>query len=802
MFIQQKPKNKGLLTAILFLLSFYISTAQTTLPSAPASGIIKGMITDSTQPDALGNVTIQVQETGREKFIKYAISNENGSFKIKGLQLKQYYLIISCVGYKTKTVQLPPFSSAVMDVGKIVLVASAVQLKEVRVVVKQQLIEYDLDKLIYNVDQDPEKEILSALDMLRKTPLLSVDADDNLLMNGSNNYQILINGNRSSLFAGGSSDVFKSMRASAIKTIEVITTPSSRYDAEGVGGIINIITHKKNITGYNGSANISAESPAAHNISSYATIKTGKLGFNTLVATNSQKSPVNRSNFSREDKYRKSKLQQTGESRNNNSFQYANGDISYYLDAYELLTINYNINGSKGAADLKQQVALSDAGNKSTSAYQRSNASSTTGHGFDIGLNYQKSFKKSNKQLLTISYKLNNNINTSKADYTLVPYLNYSNQASNTNYNDGTREHSFQLDYVHPVKQQTIELGIKSVFVSNTSDYAYSNLDLVSGAFVPDAALSNNFNYRQNIHALYTTFNWKKSNWAIKTGVRIEKTTVYANFKSSAAFVSRNYVNFIPNLIVSRKLTSGNTLRLSYMQRLERPGLYYLNPYVDLSDPQNITYGNPQLRPATAHVFNISYNVLIKQSFLNLSLLHSFTNNAIQQYSMLVDSVTETTFGNIGRHQSTSISINGNTTLWGKINVNINTSVRHVKYTSIINNNPQNRKGFSLNVFGSVNYRLKKNWSVNSDLSYNSPNIITQGKTAGFVKTSISGNKQFLKDKKATISLSVNNPFPSKRHLFTETNDPAFYQLQESWLLTRRFIMSFSYRFGKVQSSH
>ncbi|HEX6431320.1 MAG TPA: outer membrane beta-barrel family protein [Niastella sp.] len=798
MFILQKLKDKGLVTVVMCFLSFSVSIAQTTLPP-PANGIIKGIIIDSTHQDVLGNVTISVQETVSQKFIKYAISNENGFFKIKGLPLQQYQFIISCIGYKTKIVNCPPFTSTVMDLGKITLVASAIQLKEVRVVVKQQLIEQDFDKLIYHVDQDPEKEILSVLEMFRKTPLLSIDADDNLQMNGSSNYQILINGKRSSLFASGSSDIFKSMRASAVKTIEVITNPSARYEADGIGGIINIITHKKNITGYNGSVNISGENPLAYNISSYGTIKSGKIGLSNQVVTNSQKSAVNINNFFREDKYRKSKLQQTGESRNNNSSQYVNGDISYDMNALDVMTINYNINKSHGAANFKQQVALLDAGNKLTSAYQRLNANTTTGYGFDIGIDYQKSFKKSNNQLLTVSYNLNNSTNTSKADYTLVSVLNYSNQASNTNYQDGTREQSFQVDYVQPLKQQTMELGIKSTFRSNGSDYSYSNLDLISGVFVRDTSLSNNFNYRQNIHALYTTFNWKMGHWALKTGIRIEKTTDDANFKSSGTIVSRNYVNFIPNIMLSRRLKSANMLRLSYMQRLERPGLYYLNPYVDLTDPQNISYGNPKVRPAIGHTFNLSYNVLIKQSFLTFNLLHTFINNSIQQYTVLVDSVGHTTFGNIGRHRSSHISINGNTRLFKKITININTSVRHIKYTNTINNNEQNRKGFAFNVFSSASYRLKKDWCVNSDLSYNSPNISTQGKTAGFTKSSISANKQFLKDKKAMMSMSVINPFQSKRHLFTEANDPAFYQLQESWVLTRRFIMSFNYRFGKVQ---
>jgi hypothetical protein len=796
--IQQKLKDKGLLTAVC-LLWFFISTAQTTLPPASVNGIIKGIIIDSANQEVLGNVTIRVQQIGTEKFIKHVISNENGSFKLKGLPLKQYHLIISCIGYKTKIVNCPPFTTALMDLGKIALVASAMQLKAVRVEANQQLIEQDVDKIIYHVDQDPEKEILSVLEIFRKAPLLSIDADDNVQMNGSSNYQVLINGKRSSLFAGSASDVFKGMRASAVKSIEIITNPSSRYEAEGTGGIINIITYKKNITGHNGAVTINAENPFAYNISSYGMIKTGPVALSTQVATNSQKNPVNKYNFFRENKFRKSRLQQTGENKNNNSFHYVNGDITYDLNANEEITITYNINKSNGTSNFKQQVKLLDSAKIITSAYQRSNASTSVSQGFDLGLNYQKSFKKNNKQLLTACYILNNNANTSNTDYMLFPLLTYSPQASKTNYADGTIEQNLQIDYVQPLKQQTMELGIKSIFRSNSSDYSYSNLNVASGVFALDTSLSNNFNYRQHIHAFYSTFNWKKGNWAMKTGVRIEKATIAANFKSSKTIVSTNYVNFIPNIMLSRKLKGGNTMRLSYIQRLERPGLYYLNPYVDLTDPQNINYGNPNLRPAIGHTFNFSYNLLIKQSFVSINLLHTFTNNATQQYTVLFDSVSHTTFGNIGRHQSTSISITGNTRLFRKITINLNTIARQIKYSNIINNKQQNRKGFTFNFFGVANYPLKKNWGLNSDLSYNSPIVLNQGKTTGFIKSSLSLNKQLGKDKKAMMGISVNNPFQSKRRTFTEANDAAFYQLQESWVPARRFIISFNYRFGKVQ---
>ena len=796
---EQKITMKVLLTGFLCWLSFYISFAQPVASMNDFAGIIKGVVTDSLHQRVLSNVNVILLDVPNGQFIKGTTSKENGSFKFKGLPGKQYQLVFSCIGYQTKTIQLPPLTSALKDLHNISLVSSAIELKAVQVVTQKQLIEQDANKIIYNVADDPDKQFLSAFDMLRKVPFLTIDADDNIQMNNSSNYQVLLNGKRSSLFVNSPADVFKVMRASTIKTIEVITNPPSRYDAEGSGGIINIVTFKRSIVGYTGSSTVAVESPYALNVSSFLMAGTGRFGFSGQVANNTQKSPASSQRIFREQKKLHNRFEQKGESKSSSLIRYTTGDVSYDVSPTDLVSINYSLNSSSGANDFEQAGILSDSNRVITSSYRRINNTSNKSNGYDIGMNYQHSFKKNEQQLLTAFYKLSNNSNGSNSGFHLRSLADYNNQISKANNNDNQREHSFQLDYVHPVHQHTLEAGIKSIFLLNRSDYLYEHFDTTKNAYIQDTALSNNFTYRQLIQAAYASANIKKNAWQITIGARFEKSAINASFKSSAAIVSRKYVNFIPNISITRRLKGYNIMRLSYTQRLERPGFYFLNPYIDVTNAGNISYGNPQLQPAVSHIINCAYNLFVKRGFLSLGMAHTFTTNAIQQFTSLgSDTIARTTYGNIGRYQNSSVSVMINTTLFKKLTFSLNSIASYIKFTSTIGGHQQFNKGFSFSLFSAASYRFKR-WRINNDIFYSSSNVSAQGRTTGFFKNSLSVNKQFLKNNKAGLSISVNNPFQNVRRSFTEINDPLFHQLQEARTVIRRFAVSFNYRFGKVQ---
>jgi outer membrane receptor protein involved in Fe transport len=379
--------------------------------------------------------------------------------------------------------------------------------------------------------------------------------------------------------------------------------------------------------------------------------------------------------------------------------------------------------------------------------------------------------------------------------------LNYTGRISQTSNEGSTREQTLQADYVQPIGKQTLEVGLKSNFRYNTSDYFYQNQDPETGAFVLDPRMSNNFDYRQDIHAAYASFSLQMQNWGLRIGGRLEETFVEANFSSSDTTARQHYQNLIPNLNLSRKLKGSSSVRVSYAQRLERPSLFHINPYVNLTDPRNISYGNPALDPAINHVVNLAFSTYKQGTSINAGLSHQFTNNSIQYLTTLgEDTVARSTFANIGRRQTYGLTLGGNTTLFKKLNLNINTSANYVDLQSTRQGQPQQNTGITWNASGNVSYRLYNTWRLSSNVGYTSPQVLLQGKSASFVSNNFSVNKELMKNNKASLSVSIRNPFQKYRRFLSEVNDPAFHQWQESYSVIRQYNATFNYRFGKVHT--
>ncbi|QMU30920.1 outer membrane beta-barrel family protein [Adhaeribacter radiodurans] len=791
--------------AILFLNlgCCLFSFAQDNAPAFPViSGTVKGIIQDSLKKEPLGYVTVILLEKGKNEPVKTTLSKDDGSFEVNNLPAKPYQLALAFVGYRNKKIDLPAFTpeKLMVDVGIMYLTTTTKQLKEVEIVTERPLVKQDIDKITYDVGADPESKNLTALDMLRKVPLITVDADDNIELKGNSNYKVLVNGKTSSLFVRNPKDVFKSMPASSIKNIEVITNPPSKYEAEGVGGIINIITNKKTMGGYNGSINIGAGQPQSYLGGAYITAKIKKFGATGNYFFNDYTSPAGRNNLFRRDAFN-NQLNQVGESQYNGDYRYAGGELSYEIDTLNLLTANLGFNRGRNNNDLTQKVQNLNNTGALTQAYDRLNNGSGQWRGVDVGLDYQHTFKRNKEQIFTLSYKFNQNGDDSYSDFRVVPVLNYPESIiSKTENNGKTNEQTFQADYVQPIKKQTLEVGVKSILRNSKSDYYYSDLDESSQAYIVDPTRTNNFEYQQDIYAAYTSLSLKKNKWGLRVGSRLEETRIDANFKSSGEFVKQDYFNLIPSVALSRQLKGTASLKTSYTQRIERPGLWYLNPYRNEIDPRNIFFGNPALQPAVNHAFDVSYSNFIKGSSINGSLFYNFTNESIQSFTTLNGDTAITTYGNIGKNHTVGLSLNGNVVITKKFNVNINGSASYVRLSSFLRGLPVNNEGVTANVFGYASYRLDKGWRLSANLGVNSPRITLQGTSASYSFHSFSVNKQLFKGEKGSVSFSVNSPFQKRRRWLSEINDIQFYQRQESYYVMRRFNLSFNYRFGKLQS--
>ncbi|MFI5162073.1 MAG: outer membrane beta-barrel protein [Sphingobacteriales bacterium] len=771
-----------------------IVLAQTAAPKP--SIVIKGTVTDSAIKAPLSFVTVTLQDAKTKQSIRSGLTKDDGSFSIKATAGGAYQLVFAFVGYGNKTVQVPKDGNEV-SVGKIVLSSSSKQLAGVSITATKPLVKQEIDRISYDVQADPETKTQNVLDMLRKVPLITVDANDNIQMKGNSNYKILINGKPSSLVAHNPSDVFKSMPASSIQRIEVITTPPAKYDAEGLAGIINIITNKKVDQGYNGNVNMRYNSIYGPGGGASLTVKDGKFGLSMYTGGSVRKATHSSSQNSLQTSGDfASDLEQSGASTNKGHFLYNSEELSYEIDSLNLLTATFDVNGATFNSTNNLVSKTFDPTGLLTQSYQQNNMGATSWSGFDVGFNYQLGFKSNKDRLLTFSYKFSRSPNGQNNNIDVFDRYKYGQPSLQQKNNTGTREQTFQADYVHPLKKLNIEGGVKAILRNNFSDFETGDLDTVNNVYVNNSAADNNFNYRQDIYSLYNTYQLNLKDWAFKGGVRIENTAVNANFVTENLPVNQNYTDFIPSISIQRKF-KGSSINFGFTNRIQRPDISQLNPFVDSLNTKFISTGNPNLRPVLNHTFELNYSKFSK-GYINLGLSYSFAGNTIQNVTKLLDTVTYTTYQNVGSDKNLGANISVNYPITKKLNLNINGNISYVFLRGFINGELYSNQGIQGYTFAYAGYRFNDTWRAGINGGFYTANVLLQGKSGNYLFSSISTSKDILK-KKVSLFLNVSNPFSEYRKYTSNTHDVNFYQNSVSQNPYRSINVGLSYRFGKLK---
>lgn len=790
--------KKLLLTALCCFLTALLF-AQT---NSNVSLTVKGIATDSVTKERLPYVTVALQDAKTRLPLRSAATKDDGSFSLTAPVGRSYQLALVFIGYNNKVV-LVSKKSGVVDLGLLKMQTSSRQLAAVSVTAVKPVVKQEVDRISYDVQADPETKALTVFDMLRKVPLITMDANDNILMKGNSNYKILINGKPSSLVANSPSDVFKAMPASSIQRIEVITNPPAKYDAEGLAGIINIITAKKVDNGYNGNLNLGYRTPAGGiRGGGFFTLKQGKLGASAYFGTGGSDVPATISRNERVTTgFDPSDLLQNGSQSRNNRWNWMGADLSYDIDSLHLLTANFNYNFGHSSTLLDQTSLSRDLASDSTlQAFSLTNTGHSHGSGGDAGINYQIGFRHSKEQLLTLSY--NYTVNTNN-QYNGINFTNRTNypQADYTQLNQWTRkENTFQADYVQPLHNLTIDGGLKAILRSYNSVANYDTLNNQSGQYVLSPALSNDFHYRQDILGAYNSYNYHSGPWALKAGVRFEETLIDADFVTSSSVVNRNYFNVVPSVSVNRKLDDRNSINFGFSERISRPDISNLNPFVDRSNPDFISQGNPELRPVVSHNAQLSYNFFDKMVF-NVSLNYMFDNNNILQvssYNPQTD-VTSTIFENVGRDRNLGLNFYLNYPITPALSLNLNGSLNHLQIQGVVDTTLTKNQGFQGNAFSNLSYKLNPGWRISVNYGYTSRYLTLQGNSNSFNFYSMNMSKELIKNK-LTFSAGVNNPFTKFRDYVSETSGDNFTQNSFSQSYFRNFNFALNYRFGKLTS--
>ncbi|SKB47020.1 Outer membrane receptor proteins, mostly Fe transport [Parapedobacter luteus] len=779
---------------LLLLVTFFTSMAQ------QKTAVLRGTVVDSAGNQALEYVTVNIRTDSAA--IKTILTDASGKFELPGLAPGKYVAAFVAVGYKSR--ELPIELTADMpelDLRKIELSSEAETLDEVVITATRPIVKQDIDRLTYDVQADPESKILTALDLMRKVPLLSVDGDENVLLQGNGNYRIFINNKPSDMIARNPKEVLKAMPAESIEKIEVITTPPARYESEGLAGIINIITNKNVDNGYRGSVNLNYRAPAGGpGVGGSVTIKQGKFGASAYFGGSLSQRPQTQSNYERTTHIGQPNiLLQNGFNEGTSNFTYLGTELSYDIDSLNLITGEIGVNLGQFGNDLSQFSNTSTFDGAPIQEFNLYNRGKSRWGGYHGGLNYQKGFKQNKDQLLTFSYRFSSYTDAQDNRMRITERFNYQVPDYNQT-NDGTQdEHTVQLDYVHPVSKLNIEGGVKGIFRLNNSDFRSANFDEATGSFVEDPTQTNTYENNQYILSAYNSYQYKLEKWGFSAGLRAEQTIVKADFISSHSNVDQNYFNFIPSIAINHILKQGKTLNLGYTQRVQRPGIWNLNPFVDRSNPNFEYSGNPDLRPVLNNNFNLRYSSFGKAS-INIGLNYSFANNTIQR---LINYNAETgvsrfTFENIGKDRSLGTNISINYPITKKLNLNVSGDMSYIWLEGIVDGEETRNSGMRGYIYGGLSYMLDDGWRLNGNFSYSTPYIMLQGQSNAFPYYGISASKDLIKEK-LSLSGSISNPFNKFRNYINDMAGPSFTQSSFSQNYYRSFNMSLSYRFGRLK---
>lgn len=622
--------------------------------TANTSFQVKGILLDSLTQEGEPYATIKiVKKEAPAKALKMLVTDMKGQFQEKVPGTGNFVMTITSVG---RTPIVKDFSvkagENLVDFGTLYIVDASNELGQVEIVAQKPLVKADIDKIEYNVQDDPDAQSNSVLEMLRKVPLVTVDGEDNIQVNGSSSFKVYVNGKPNNMMSNNPTEVLKSMPANSIKHIEVITNPGPKYDAEGVGGILNIVTVGSGLEGYTAtfSANVSNRGAGG---GAFGTIKSGKLTVSARYNYNYNDQPRNYSSGSQHVTSEavtenSSNLDYDGSNKGHGSFQSGSMEASYEIDTLRLVTMSFGLwgggNKSNGSTDYIATFPenINAAPIYSYSAFNRSKSS---WYSIDGGVDYQRLFKVKDR-MLTFSYKINTRPQTSDSytEYEIdkgynPDWADYLKRLRNL-HNDGeqnTTEHTFQADYTTPIgKLHTLEAGAKYILRNNSSEDDRFDAD-DTGKYEYNKEQSSHYKHLNDIIAAYLGYGLKVKRLSGRLGVRYEHTIQDVKYLvGRGEDFTKNFDDVVPSASIGYKLTDMSNLRLGYNMRIYRPGIWYLNPYLNDTDPSYISQGNSELDSEKSHAFNLSYSNFTQKFNINLSARYSFTNNSIENVTKLM----------------------------------------------------------------------------------------------------------------------------------------------------------------------
>ena len=735
---------KAFFAAIVMLMTSQFMMAQTT---------VKGVLMDETLGEAEPFATVRVFKAGKtEKPVAMFLTNENGEFKQEVKGKGKFDIVFSSIGKEDLKQTVTLGQENPLDLGTLYIKENATMLKGVEIVAQKPLVKMDVDKMSYNVAEDEDSKSNTVLDMLRKVPMVTVDGQDNISVNGSSSFKVYVDGMPNAMFSANPSMVFKSMPATTVKSIEVVTNPGAKYDAEGAAGILNIVMNKQNpqaaqsLNGFNGTVRASAGTKQLGG-SVFVNGQQGKFSYSANVMTSYNK-PGNTTTETEQIQTNGNSQLLTSENDLKTPFTMGSLTMGYQIDSMSVLNLTAQVNSMSMKTTGTSTTTMSGPAYGSGFSYGSTTEMKNSRTSFNGSLDYQRFFNQDHTQSLALTYQLE--YSPAKTEMTNIFNTQTSIMDLSNRYSDSknrTTSHTFQLDYSMPLGTgQTLSLGGKLQLHDATADSKYYVKD------VYDPTTSSDYEYKNSILAGYGEYAGTFNKLGVKAGLRYEHTWQNVEYHlGNGEDFKKNYGSLVPTASLQYTLSQGSNLGLTYNMRISRPGISYLNPYVDKTNPIALSYGNPELDVEKNHNLSLVYNLFTPKLMVNLNLHHNFVDNAISQYSFYdAENLLNTTYGNIVKRHQTGLN--------GYVNYLMTKNTRlffngGLNYTDLRSEAlDQQNSGWTGSAMIGVQQTLPWDLKLSAFAITSTKNYTLQGWSGGFNLLTASVSKSLLKDK---LNLSV-----------------------------------------------
>ena len=740
----------------------------------PKIGVVTGAIIDPDLNRAVEYATIALFKVRDSSLVSGTISQSNGQFRIEEVPYGKFYVEVTFVGYEKKVVNsimITPRNTE-ENLGLIELRQLALDLEEFEVTAEKTHIEYKIDKKVINVGKDLVATGGTAVDVLENTPSVQTDIDGNVSLRGSGNFTVLID-NKPSVIGG--SDALQQIPASTIDKIEIITNPSAKYDPDGIAGIINVITKKQKGSGLTGIIDLTIGTRDKYSLDALFNYRLGKVnvfaGIDYSDNTSYGSSIVNRETFMNDT----------------SSFSNIDGDRNRNRKGYKLRTgIEYDINNNNYVS-LSFDHGSRGFGHSSYSKYYnytspftfddyfiRDNSFNKDNLYYSTKLFYQHKFNEKGHELTFSGYYSSSD---GKETEILNEYKTNSlwdidpgeNPIFQRVFENGLSEDvRIKADYVRPLaKDGKFEAGYQYRYDNERTDYILENFDTLEN-WVEDASLHNDFKFSRTIQGAYATFSDNLGKLDFMLGFRLESTSrVLGQIILDTSYIV-NRLDYFPTLHISRKLNNDQQIMASYSKRINRPRQYYLDPFPNYSDAQNMRLGNPTLLPENVNSMELNYQKRYKSSFFSVETYYRQTLNKIQRITYLLDTgnVLVRSYDNIDQDRSIGLELMGNFDIkeWWQLNGSINIFNYQIEGNLLEENISQavNTWSFRLN----TTFKLKWGTRIQFTGFYSGPSVTGQGERDGFFYSDLGIKQDFLKNK-LSATLRLKDIFGTMSHSFT-----------------------------------